>query len=115
MSFGNAAYKLSRNPLGIFALFLVFIYFIACGTFAIIKNLPIFLIWCYILFIILFPIFLSIMFCHLVIKHHTKLYAPEDFPRPEDFVSCAFGDNKTGLTRDQANEKLSETPEKKKE
>ena len=109
--FGNIAQKLARNPLGIIALFVVLIYGIACLTFSFAKNIPVELIsWC-IIFIIVYPLIVLVVFYRLVTKHHTKLYAPEDFPRPGDFVSCAYGTQSQSLTRVDAEKQRSVSPE----
>jgi hypothetical protein len=97
--FGDTAQKLSRNPLGIIALFIVLIYGIACLTFSFSKNIPVdFLRWfCW--FIIVYPLIVLAIFFILVTKHHTKLYAPRDFQRPEDFLECAYGDQNRRITK----------------
>jgi len=87
-NFGGIAQKLARNPLGIIALFIVLIYGIACLTFGFSKNLPASWIWCFILFIAGYPLIVLFVFYQLVTKHHTKLYAPGDFPLPENFMEC---------------------------
>jgi hypothetical protein len=84
--FGKVAQRLSRNPLGIIALFIVLIYGIAglvFGTSSEIlqpnERLP--LVW----FLVLFPCVVLVAFYFLVTLHHTKLYAPQDFPEAEGF------------------------------
>lgn len=79
---------LSRNPLGIIALFVSLIYGFACLVLSTsISNLhddserlP--LIW----FIIIFPLVILVAFIFLVIKHHEKLYAPSDFRGDDSFI-----------------------------
>jgi len=90
--FGETANKLSRNPLGIIALFIALIYGVACLTFSFSKNIPENMVSWVIGFIIVYPFIVLISFVYLVTKHHTKLYAPRDFQRPEDFIECAYGD-----------------------
>lgn len=109
--FGGIASKLARNPLGIIALFIVLIYGIACLTLGLDSNLPKKAIWCFIAFIIGYPLIVLFVFYRLVTKHHTKLYAPEDFPRPEDFLECTYGNQKQALTRRQTDLQKPETPE----
>jgi hypothetical protein len=98
-SFGTTASKLARNPLGIIALFIVLIYGIACLTFGFSHNLPEKSAWIFISFIIIYPLVVLFVFYRLVTKHHTKLYAPADFPRPEDFLQCIYGNQERALTR----------------
>ncbi len=79
---------LSKNPLGIIALFVSLIYGFACLVLSTsISNLhddserlP--LIW----FIIIFPLVILVAFIFLVIKHHEKLYAPSDFRGDDSFI-----------------------------
>lgn len=86
--FINNAKGLTRNPLGIIALFVSLIYGFACLVLSTsISNLhtseerlP--LIW----FIIVFPIIILIAFISLVIKHHEKLYSPSDYRGDEAFI-----------------------------
>ena len=75
--FGKTAQRLSRNPLGIIALFIVLIYGIAGLVFGTAsaslqpnERLP--LVW----FLVLFPCVVLVAFYLLVTRHHTKLCAP---------------------------------------
>ena len=84
--FGKTAQKLSRNPLGIIALFIVLVYGIAGFVLGISsehlqsnEKLP--LVW----FLVFFPVIVLIAFYRLVTHHHVKLYAPNDFPDKEGF------------------------------
>ena len=108
--FSEIAQKLSRNPLGIVALFVVLIYGIACLTFSFGNNLPPKAIEWFILFVILYPFIVLFVFYRLVTKHHTKLYAPQDFPRAEDFLKCVYGDQSNIITQYQINQQIPETP-----
>jgi len=86
--FITAAKGLTRNPLGIIALFVSLIYGFACLVLSTsISNLhgdserlP--LIW----FIIMFPLVILVAFIFLVIKHHEKLYSPSDYRGDESFI-----------------------------
>jgi hypothetical protein len=86
--FISGAKGLTRNPLGIIALFVSLIYGFACLVLSTsISNLntdserlP--LIW----FIILFPLVILIAFLFLVVKHHEKLYSPGDFRGDDSFI-----------------------------
>jgi len=98
-SFGNSAKELSRNPLGIIALFIVLVYGFACLLFGFsAKNLtteeksP--LIW----FTVLFPVLVLFVFAWLVTKHHNKLYSPRDF-RDDDAFLNAMRENQNKPTK----------------
>jgi len=109
-NFGQVAHKLARNPLGIIALFIVLIYGIACLTLGFSRNLPQNVILYFVLFITVYPFIVLFVFYRLVTKHHTKLYAPEDFPRPEDFLQCMYGDQARALTRIESSTQNPEPP-----
>lgn len=84
-NFGETAKGLSRNPLGIIALFIVLVYAFAAlvvgvGKMEAGERLP--LIW----FLVLFPVLVLGVFAWLVSCHHRKLYAPEDFKDETHFV-----------------------------
>jgi hypothetical protein len=84
--FGNTATKLTHNPLGIIALFIVLVYAFASLVVGLGANLeqsqktP--LIW----FLVLFPVLVLIVFAWLVSRHHMKLYAPTDYRDERLFV-----------------------------
>ena len=97
--FGDIAKKLSVNPLGIIALFIVLVYGIAAlvlglssSSFEPGERLP--LIW----FLVGFPPIVLFTFAWLVAKHHAKLYAPKDYPDPTQFLQT--------LSTDQQRKKL---------
>lgn len=72
--------KLTRNPLGIIGLFIWLIYSIAGIVFAVsISDLESTVQLILVLFIVLFPFAILVVFYLLVTKHHEKLYAPGDF------------------------------------
>ncbi len=84
--FGRTAQKLTRNPLGIIALFIVLVYGIAGLVFGLsytnlepVERQP--LVW----FLVVFPVLVLAVFYRLVTKYHFKLYAPHDFPDAEGF------------------------------
>jgi hypothetical protein len=106
--FMEKASGLTKNPLGIIALFVSLIYGFAClvlstsiqnlqGT---AERLP--LIW----FIIVFPIFILITFTFLVIKHHTKLYAPSDYKNEENFMNAYIGNKEVSSDLEKVTNKL---------
>lgn len=87
MKIEESATKLSRNPLGIIALFILLIYGFATLLFGFVgdgltKNQK----WCFVLFLIIFPVIVLFVFEHLVVKHHRKLYAPGDFKDEKYFM-----------------------------
>jgi len=92
-NFMKNAKGLTRNPLGIVALFISLIYGFAClvlssslsNLIGVNERLP--LIW----FVIGFPILILISFILLVIYHHEKLYAPIDYKDEKHFVSTFRG------------------------
>jgi hypothetical protein len=84
--FMNNAKGLSRNPLGIIALFISLIYGFACLVLGIAgdkletcERIPL------IYFLIGFPVLILISFLFLVTKHHNKLYAPKDYRDERNF------------------------------
>jgi hypothetical protein len=86
INISKQARDLSRNPLGIIALFIVLVYGIAALFFGLsaskLENPEKILI---VLFLISFPFVVLFVFYRLVTKHHTKLYAPKDFFESGDF------------------------------
>jgi hypothetical protein len=92
-NFNDKAKGLTRNPLGIIALFVSLIYALACLVLSTSLNnlhaqeerLP--LIW----FIIIFPFLILIAFMYLVVNHHKKLYAPGDYKDEKNFVNAYVG------------------------
>lgn len=85
-TFASTARGLSRNPLGIVALFLVLVYGIAglvlgLGASALERDERLPLVW----FLVVFPVLVLVVFFRLVTKHHAKLYAPQDFQDKDGF------------------------------
>ena len=84
--FGETAKSLSRNPLGIIALFIVLVYGFAslvtafAGSFTSGECLPL------IYFLVVFPVFVLGAFLWLVSKHSGSLYAPSDFKNEDNYV-----------------------------
>lgn len=89
----DAAPRLSRNPLGIVALFIVLVYSVAglvlgaslekLGTS---ERQP--LIW----FLVLFPCAVLVSFLWLVAKHRRALYGPGDFNSDESYLKTLLPD-----------------------
>jgi len=88
-SFALSAKTLSRNPLGIIALFIVLIYGFASlvvGFSAQLQSterLPI--IW----FLVVFPVLVLAVFAWLVSRHHAKLYSPADYRQDASFIEAS--------------------------
>jgi len=89
MNFSDSAKDLSKNPLGIIALFIVLVYGFACLLFGFSakeltpnERLP--LIW----FTSLFPVLVLGVFAWLVAKHYNKLYAPRDYRDDDSFLKA---------------------------
>lgn len=105
--FMDNAKGLTRNPLGIIALFISLIYGFACLVLSTSINnlqcpyerLP--LIW----FIILFPVLILSAFTYLVVKHHPKLYAPSDFKDERNFTNTYIG-NPVSADLEKVNDQL---------
>jgi len=87
--FGSTAKGLSKNPLGIIALFIVLIYgFVSLvvglsGGLEAGERQPI--IW----FMVFFPILVLLVFALLVVKYHKHLYAPSDYKDENLFVKLS--------------------------
>jgi CheY-like chemotaxis protein len=84
--FGKTAKSLSRNPLGIIALFIVLIYGVAGLVTAFSTSLTapekVPLLW----FLVIFPVIVLVDFTWLVCNHSNKLYSPSDFRNEENYV-----------------------------
>ena len=82
----DAAKGLSRNPLGIIALFIVLVYGFASlvtavgGSFTHDEKLPL------IYFLVIFPVLVLGVFGWLVSSHSAQLFAPADFKNEENYV-----------------------------
>lgn len=87
MDIAGASEKLSRNPLGIIALFIVLVYGIAALVFGLqADTLEPSLKAPLIYFLVGFPVLVLLVFTWLVSNHHTKLYSPADFRADESFL-----------------------------
>jgi CheY-like chemotaxis protein len=84
--FGNIAKGLSRNPLGIIALFIVLVYGLAAlvttfnNTFTHTERLPL------VYFLVIFPVLVLGVFTWLVSAHSNKLFAPSDFKNEDNYI-----------------------------
>jgi len=103
--FCATARYLSKNPLGIIALFIVLVYGFACLVLGASSQLssddrtPI--IW----FVVIFPFFVLFSFSWLVSKHHWKLYGPSSFRNDSLFIE--FNQNLRSLPRIETNDMIS--------
>ena len=108
IDFIGKAKGLTKNPLGIIALFISLIYGFACLVLSTSINnlkgpeerLP--LIW----FIILFPLLILVAFTYLVVNHHRKLYAPSDYKDEKNFVNTYVGNKDIPADLDKLIKKL---------
>jgi len=85
--FINNTKGLTKNPLGIIALFISLIYGFASLVLGVsVKNMEsnerLILIW----FLVIFPVIVLIAFVYLVMYHHKKLYSPADFRDDKSFL-----------------------------
>jgi CheY-like chemotaxis protein len=84
--FGNIAKGLSRNPLGIIALFIVLVYGFAAlvttfnSSFTHAERLPL------VYFLVIFPVLVLGVFTWLVSAHSNKLFAPSDFKNEDNYI-----------------------------
>ena len=87
-SFGDTAKGLSKNPLGIIALFIVLVYGFASlvtafsSSFTPAERLPL------IYFLIIFPVLVLGVFTWLVRRHPGKLYRPSDYNNEDSFLAA---------------------------
>ncbi len=86
-SFGGTASKLSQNPLGIIALFIVLVYAFASLVVGLGRNLTEYASYILVWFLAVFPGLVLAAFTWLVSRHHTKLYAPKDYQNAGDFIA----------------------------
>jgi CheY-like chemotaxis protein len=86
-SFGETATRLSKNPLGIIALFIVLVYGFAAfvtsssSNMSSAERIPL------IYFLVFFPIIVLGTFGWLVSQHWNKLYGPGDFRKEENYMA----------------------------
>lgn len=107
--FFQSAKTLSRNPLGIIALFIILVYAVASIVISLGRSEfydnpyhP------SVLFLAGFPVVVLIVFAYLVSKHHEKLYGPQDYQNTQDFfrtlkVPDAVKADNTGIATSDKN------------
>jgi hypothetical protein len=82
--------KLTKNPLGIIALFILLNYGIASLVFGFVNNnITEYQRWTFIVFIVLFPFIILLIFYRLVTKYHTHLYSPSEYKDEANFLGMA--------------------------
>lgn len=102
-NFYGSAHKLSKNPLGIIALFLILVYALV-SLVAGFGNLSQEIKIIFLIYLLLFPIIVLRVFYVLVTKYHDKLYAPSDFKDDRNFLDVM----ELGLKRSDTTKYLSE-------
>lgn len=84
-TFSSAAKGLTKNPLGIIALFIVLVYGFASLTLGVTSRLEaterLILVW----FLVLFPFAVLFLFGWLVSNYHEHLYSPADYRSDDAF------------------------------
>jgi hypothetical protein len=85
-SFYNIVPKLSRDPLGIIALFIALTYAIAALVLGFGSHLTAAQKWPLLGFLVGFPVIVLFSFLWLVINYNQKLYSPEDYRSDKSFL-----------------------------
>ncbi|HUD87159.1 MAG TPA: response regulator [Xanthobacteraceae bacterium] len=86
-SFGETATALSKNPLGIIALFIVLVYGIAALVTVVPTSLTVTDRAPLIYFLVLFPILVLALFGWIVVYKPVNLFGPQDFKNEENYVT----------------------------
>jgi hypothetical protein len=86
--FSDSAKALSKNPLGIIALFIILIYGLASLVLGTSQNLGPEEKYPIVLFLVIFPFVVLAVFAWLVSQHHQKLYAPKDYINDDSFLKA---------------------------
>ena len=115
MNMEKNAVKLSKNPLGIIALFILLIYGFATLLFGVIGDIfSDSQRWSFVIFLLAFPCFVLGVFTYLVVNHHQKLYSPGEFQNEQNFMGFSSPedknkqyDNETDKLKNEENNKLS--------
>ncbi len=95
MNIEESATKLSRNPLGIIALFILLIYGFATLLFGLVGDIfSNAQKWWFVVFLVIFPVLVLFVFAYLVINHHQKLYALSDYRDEKIFLGTLLQKNK---------------------
>jgi hypothetical protein len=111
--FGDVARRLAYNPLGIIALFIVLCYAIACSLFGLeAQHLQPNERWPLVWFVVGFPVVVLFVFTWLVAKHHTKLYAPKDFPDSSTYLRTLGIEEQKRKLDEEVAEAIAQAPAK---
>jgi CheY-like chemotaxis protein len=86
-SFGNVATGLSKNPLGIIALFIVLIYCLAAMVITFSTSLTQSERLPFVYFLVLFPVLVLGLFSWIVVRYPVHLFGPRDFRNEENYVT----------------------------
>jgi hypothetical protein len=78
--------KLTKDPLGIIALFIALVYAIAALILGLGSHLTATQKWPFIGFLVGFPVIVLISFLWLVVNYNQKLYSPEDYRSDKAFL-----------------------------
>lgn len=92
----SSAARLARNPLGIFALFILLMHSVSTVAGALIPNLDPTMATIFAIYVVGFPVLILFSFMFLVIFHHEKLYAPGDFEDQQHFVDMVQNQRNMG-------------------
>jgi hypothetical protein len=84
--FNKSARELSKNPLGIIALFIVLIYGMASIVVLQGNHLTTYERNIFVWFLVTYPVLVLLAFVWLVSRHSSKLYAPRDFHDQEHWM-----------------------------
>src|SRR5690625_516127 len=85
-NFLNIVPKLTKDPLGIIALFIALVYAIAALILGLGSHLTVTQKWPFIGFLVGFPVIVLISFLWLVVNYNQKLYSPEDYRSDKAFL-----------------------------
>lgn len=88
--FSSATVLLSKNPLGVLSLFLIFLYALAVSVVVLpASTLSEIQKWPLLIFLVVFPILVFLGFYRLVTHYHKNLYSPSDFKTDESFIQMS--------------------------
>ncbi|MBB6401925.1 hypothetical protein HNP92_001230 [Methanococcus maripaludis] len=107
--FSNTAINLSKNPLGIIGLCISFVY--GLGVIVLYSpGIDYYQRWFLIIFLMVFPFFILVIFYKLVTKHHDKLYAPYDFQNEDNFIRLSKKVDDIGITMEKVQKAIDDQP-----
>lgn len=106
-AFGDVAQRLARNPLGIIALFIVFLYGLASLVVVFGKSLEAWDRHLLVGFLVAFPVPVLWVFGWLVSRHSGRLYAPGDFKDERNYLKALEATRSLTLASVKTDEALS--------